>query len=152
MSKGRPSAAGLLDRANLFASLANLAGSLCAHVVAGRPCDLLAPKHNRNAQLNNSEVKLNCSISHWHNRYINLSFSDGDPVLRGRRAIPPPLRSVAADARFTGGSVGACAATPPPIAIGAGIGGRRARRAAHLDPSVRVARLRLAGLGGGGSR
>ena len=40
------SRAGLLDRANAFAALGNLAASLCAYVVVGRPCDMLAAKHN----------------------------------------------------------------------------------------------------------
>ena len=38
----KPGKAGLLDRAFLFASLGNLAGSLCAHLVTEKPCELLS--------------------------------------------------------------------------------------------------------------
>jgi hypothetical protein len=77
---GKGHRAGLLDRANHFASLGNLAASLCAHVVVGRPCDLLAAKHN---VIEGNETLLNCSITHWQRRYLNLSFLDGEPVMRG---------------------------------------------------------------------
>ena len=78
---GKGGRAGLLDRANAFAALGNLAASLCAHVVVGRPCDMLAAKHNI---VDGNETLLNCSAtSHWSRRYINLTFLDGEPVLRG---------------------------------------------------------------------
>lgn len=77
---GRGSRAGLLDRANAFAALGNLAASLCAHAVVGRPCDMLAAKHN---VISGNETLLNCSITHWSRRYINLTFVDGEPALRG---------------------------------------------------------------------
>lgn len=84
-----PGRAGILDRGFLFARLGNLAGSLCAHVVTARPCEMFAVKHN-------NDEPLNCTIGGWNRRYINLTFADGDPVLRssewhaevGRRAPP----------------------------------------------------------------
>lgn len=72
--------AGLLDRANTFSALGNLAATLCAHVVVGRPCDLLAPKHNI---IGGVDTPINCSITRWSSRYVNLTYEDGEEVLRG---------------------------------------------------------------------
>ena len=72
--------AGLLDRANAFAALGNLAAALCAHVVVGRPCDMLAPKHNVH---DGRETPINCTIIKWSQRYVNLTFPDGESVLKG---------------------------------------------------------------------
>ena len=74
--------AGLLDRAFKFAALANVAGPLCAYVVVARPCELLAGKHN---VWEGREYLVNCSLptASWARRYLNLTFADGDPVLRG---------------------------------------------------------------------
>ena len=70
--------AGLSDRHTILVALSNLAGSLCAQLFVGRPCDLLSPKHN-GAQI------LDCRVP-W-SRYFNISWVDDRTVASDARPV-----------------------------------------------------------------